>query len=93
MQTPKVEECPARNSNICMALRWENPATGPSVLGSSHFSVLPGGVKHRVAHTRDHSGGKDSTAKVREGLAKQKREREQAQSWKHITILLRTAFL
>jgi hypothetical protein len=52
-----------------------------SVRGPTTFSVLPGGVEHWEAHTEKHSGGgglkiKDSIAKMREGLAKQKRERE-----------------
>ena len=51
-----------------------------SVWGPTTFSVLPGGVNFRK-HILETILGivKDSTAKVRDGLAKQKREREHSQ--------------
>jgi hypothetical protein len=54
-----------------------------SVRRQTIFSMLLGGVKYQEAHTGDHSRDQDSVAKVREGLARQKREQRQGwfQSW------------
>ena len=64
---------------MCAPKMGEASSRPISVRGPTTFSVLPGGVEHWEAHTGKHSGGlkiKDSIAKMREGLAKQKRERE-----------------
>ena len=79
MRTPEVEECPGRNPHMCAPEMGEASSRPISVCGPTTFSVIPGGVKHWETHTGDHSRlVKDSMVKVREELAKWKREREQA---------------
>jgi hypothetical protein len=73
-----------RETPICVSPRREKPAADPSmcVWEETTFSMLPEDVKYWEAHAEDHPGlGKVSMPKVREGLAKRKREREQSQGW------------
>lgn len=82
VQTPELEEYPARTPPYMFAPKMGEASSRPISVGEpTTVSVLPGGVKHLEAHTGDHSRVKESMAKVREGLAKQKKEREQSQGW------------
>ena len=78
MQTPKIEVSCEKPPYMCIPKMGEASIRPISVRGPT-ISSLPEGVKHLEAHTGDHSRDKDSMAKVREGLASQKRE--ERQSW------------
>ena len=76
--TPEVEEYPVRNPHICVPKRWKKQAH--QCWGTNRFFCATWGCETLGSANRTIPGAvKDSMAKVREGLAKQKREREQSQ--------------
>jgi hypothetical protein len=57
VQTHKIEVSHEKPPYMCIPEMGEVSGSLISVRGPTISSMLPGGVKHREAHTGDHSGG------------------------------------